>query len=58
MTISELQKLLEEVKDDYGDVLVGVRHPDAGFTFNGILSVGKVWFENGIGYQVAIIAED
>ena len=57
MKISGLIALLEQRKEEYGDVLIGVQHPEAGVSFYGINGVQKVWFENGIDYQLAVIAD-
>lgn len=57
MKISKLIALLEQRKEEYGDVLIGIRFPEAGTSFYGVNGVEKVWFENGIDYQIAVIAD-
>ena len=57
MKISELQELLENAKEEYGDVEIVVKHPDGTNYYNHICHIDHVWSGNTYVYIPTIVTD-
>lgn len=57
MKISELQELLKEVREQYGDVPIVVKHCGVDSPYDNIHGMGEVWYGNGLGYIPALVSD-
>lgn len=57
MKISELQEILKEAMEEYGDVNIVIKHGQSQNYYDHIHYLSEVWFGNGYGYVPAIVVD-